>query len=275
MTGLNKLHPFDEALTFSGNCDCLKGQTSAHYANKIGPYGGMTAAVMQKATFAHPDREGEPVALTVNFVAPIGEGDFEVLPRIVRTNRSTQHWWVELLKEGKVAATATAFYAKRRETWSSTEIKYPSAMAQQRGKRLSGKELSLWMHSYDIRMIKGGPSSWGVARGGAEESNSESFLWVRDEPNRAMDFLSLSAICDAFAPRHFILRNRIVPAGTVSMTNYYHVQETELAALGDQFVLGHARGNLSYNNYSDQMAEIWSADRKLLATSHQIAYFKE
>ena len=53
----------------------------------IGPFGGLVAALMFKSAYAHADREGEPVALTVNFCAPIAKGEMLIDARPARTNR--------------------------------------------------------------------------------------------------------------------------------------------------------------------------------------------
>ncbi len=62
----------------------------------VGPFGGTTAATALRAILLHPALLGEPVALTVNYAAAMAEGPFSVTARPVRTNRSTQHWTVEL-----------------------------------------------------------------------------------------------------------------------------------------------------------------------------------
>ena len=54
-----------------------------------------------------------PIALTVNFAAPIADGNIDVVVRLVRTNRSTQHWLVEASQNGVVVALATAVFAER------------------------------------------------------------------------------------------------------------------------------------------------------------------
>ena len=71
----------------------------------VGPFGGITAAVMLRAIETHPERVGEPLALTVNFTAPIADGDFDVSLRAVRTNRTNQHWIAELSQDGAVTTT--------------------------------------------------------------------------------------------------------------------------------------------------------------------------
>jgi acyl-coenzyme A thioesterase PaaI-like protein len=70
----------------------------------VGPFGGTTAATALRAILLHPALLGEPVALTVNYAAAMAEGPFSVTAKPVRTNRSTQHWTVEL---SQADATAT------------------------------------------------------------------------------------------------------------------------------------------------------------------------
>ena len=101
------MHPLDEAidleLTAPGQ---YRGATHPAYANMVGPFGGTTAAQLLQAAWLYPDRLGEPVALTVNFAAPVAEGEIIFQARAARTNRSTQHWLVELQQGGAIAATA-------------------------------------------------------------------------------------------------------------------------------------------------------------------------
>src|ERR1700743_1436886 len=84
-------HPFDNAIhldTIDGNV--RRGRTHPEWANQIGPFGGITAAVMLRAIETQPDRIGEPLALTVNFTAPIADGDFDISLRAARPNRANQ-----------------------------------------------------------------------------------------------------------------------------------------------------------------------------------------
>ena len=108
-----------------------------------------------------------------------------------------------------------------------------------------------------------------------EDADSETLLWTRDNPARPLDFASLTALGDVFAPRIFHRRQRFTPAGTVSLTHYFHADTEQLARAGDRHVLGHARATRMHNNYSDQVAHLWSDDGQLLLTTTQVAYFKE
>ena len=119
-------HIFDAAIALQREADgSFAGHTSPAYANMIGPFGGITAAQVLHAVLLHPERLGEPVALTVNFAGPVADGPFTVRPRAARTNRSTQHWTVELLQGDEVLVTATVFTAVRRETWAGHESTVP------------------------------------------------------------------------------------------------------------------------------------------------------
>ena len=101
------------------------GSTHSAWLNMVGPFGGITAAVLLQALLLHPERLGNPVALTVNFCAGVAEGAFEIIAKPVRTNRSTQHWTIELTQDGAVVITATAVTAVRRTTFSSIESHAP------------------------------------------------------------------------------------------------------------------------------------------------------
>lgn len=94
-------------------------------------------------------------------------------------------------------------------------------------------------------------------------------------PARALDFAALSALSDVFYPRVFLRRGRMLPAGTVSLTTYFHVDGAELAGHGTDYVLASAHAQRFARGYFDQTAQIWGRDATLLATSHQIVYYKD
>src|SRR6185369_13570553 len=105
-------HPFDTAVALSPQGEgAWQGRTSPAYANMIWPYGGITAAQALNAVLQHPQRLGEPIAFTVNFAAALEDGEFTAHATPARTNRSTQHWTVELRQQGQAMVTATAVTA--------------------------------------------------------------------------------------------------------------------------------------------------------------------
>nr|WP_242474293.1 thioesterase family protein [Tomitella cavernea] len=259
----------------AGDDGTFTGATSAAYANMVGPFGGNTAAVLLRAAQEHPERLGEPVALTVNFAGPVADGAFTVTARPTRTNRSTQHWFIELSQDGVVATTATAVFAVRRNTWAADEAVMPQVPRPDEVPAQPMPPFIKWADNYEFRWIVGGipqPSADGAAP--VESDDSTTTMWVRDVPPRPLDFAALTGICDSFYPRAFLRRGTALPAGTVTFTVYFHADSEVLARQGDEPVLGTARAKTFGKGYFDQVAEIWGAGGTLLATSHQLVYFK-
>jgi len=279
---MNK-HPFDQALRLeaagSDRPDTWLGASSPAYWNMVGPFGGTTAATALQAILLHPSLLGEPIALTVNYASAMAEGPFSITATPVRTNRSTQHWTVELLQadasstEG-VVMTATAVTAARRETWSVNDTPMPAVGFLDTLPRLRFGA-SEWTRRYDIRVVRGMiPQVWdGSNQGG--EGGSLTQLWVREEPPRPLDFPALTAMADAFYPRVWLRRATRVPAGTVSITVYFHADSRQLAQSGEGHLLGQARGQNFRNGFFDQVVQVWNQAGTLLATSSQVVYYKE
>lgn len=235
----------------------------------VGPFGGITAATIVRAIELHPQCHGHPIALTVNYLAPISDGEFDIVTRAVKTNRSNQHWIVELSQDGDVKTTSTAIFGLRRDTWADTEVAPPAAQRPEDIAPSIPPFGVVWFDNYDMRFVDGGMPEQGAASG-----SSTTTLWVRNNPPRAMDFAALASVSDIFYPRVFLRQGQFVPAGTVSITTYFHADDDQLAAQGDDFVLATARAQRFSRGYFDQTAHLWGRDATLLATSHQIVYFK-
>jgi acyl-coenzyme A thioesterase PaaI-like protein len=95
-----------------------RGHAHEAYGNRVRPFGGATAAAGLAAVLAHPARQGEPIALTVNSAGPVAQGPLDVEATVVRTNRSPQHWSVRMRQGAHLVATATAVLSVKR--WRRT-----------------------------------------------------------------------------------------------------------------------------------------------------------
>jgi len=266
-------HPFDDAIALaSQGQDLWRGHTAAPYANMVGPFGGITAAQALNAVLLHPKRLGEPVAFTVNFAAGLADGPFELQARPVRTNRSTQHWIVEMRQGADTVATATAVTALRRDTWGATEVPMPNVPAPQEVPPPTRRGRVEWTKRYEMRFIDGDlPPAWN----GAHFESSRTRLWMRDSPPRSLDFASLTALADVFFPRLWRRRASMTPIGTVSMTTYFHTDEHQLQRTGTGYLLGQAQAQAFRDGYFDQTAQLWNEAAELLVTTHQVVYYKE
>ncbi len=240
-------HPFDVALTLQSDAPGhYLGEAPAAYWNMVGPFGGITAAVLVRAVFPHPDVLGEVLSLNANYGSALAAGAYEVHALPVRTNRSTQHWTLSILQAGVdgspvVTITGTAVTAVRRNTWGTSDMQAPVVLLPHQVPKAQPDFDAGWLQRYELRPVEGDlPPVWD---GSGEHSLSP--VWMRDAPPRPLDVCSLAALADVFFPRVWLRRAHQVPAGTVSMTVYFHATTDELAATGDGYLLGQARAGVS------------------------------
>jgi acyl-CoA thioesterase len=267
-------HLFDDATRVAAGDSRWTGHTSEDYWAFVGPFGGVTAATMLRAIMEHPQRSGDPLALTVNFCAPIARGPFDLDVRLIKANRSTQHWSVDLTQGGaEVATFATAVFAVRRPSWSHQPAQFPQAPPFEQTRPYPKSSLNMsWVRQYDFRFVEGEPQFAGAPH--AAPASAFSKLWIGDTKPRPIDVLSLTAMSDVFFGRIFHVRNEMVPFGTVSLTTYFHADADDLAAEDIRQVLAVADAKIFHKSYGDQSGELWSPNGRLLATTTQIAYFK-
>lgn len=268
------LHPLEKATRLIWQEGHWSGHTSPDYWAFIGPFGGATAATLLRAVLDHPERIGDPLALTVNYCAPIAAGEFRIAVRAARTNRSTQHWTMELYQhDGEALATATAVFAVRRPTWSHAVAAVPHAPPPQALSRYENTlSRSSWIDRYDMRFVGGNPV-FGTQPQAAPLA-AETLLWLRDAEPRRLDHLSLISMSDAFFGRVFHILGVLVPFGTVTLTTYFHGGAEDMKA-EDDWVLGRAGANVFRNGFGDQSVELWARDGRLLATSIQATYYRD
>jgi acyl-CoA thioesterase len=265
-------HLFDEATRVTAGDSCWQGRTSEDYWAFVGPFGGATAATMLRALLDHPQRAGDPLSLTVNFCAPVAQGAFDLDVRLIKANRSTQHWSVEMTQDGgEVATFATAVFAARRPSWSHQQTEFPGATTFEQTLPYA-KIAAPWVKQYDLRFVEGEPKFSSTPH--AAPASAFSKLWIGDRVPRKIDALSLMSMSDAFFGRVFHAHGELVPFGTVSLTTYFHADAEDLAAEDISRVLATADANIFRKSYGDQTGALWSPQGRLLATTTQIAYFK-
>jgi hypothetical protein len=207
-------HLFDDATRVTAGDSRWQGRTNDDYWAFVGPFGGATAATILRALIDHPQRAGDPLSVTVNFCAPITEGAFDLDVRLIKANRSTQHWCVELSQGGaEVATLATAVFAERRPSWSHQSAEFPKSPPFEQIQPYP-RVAAPWVKQYDFRFIEGDPDFSGAKGDGPASAFSK--LWIGDRVPRKIDMLSLMSMSDAFFGRVFHARRELVPFGTVS-----------------------------------------------------------
>ncbi len=275
MTRQQSIHPFERAIAVRQDSDgTVLAEASTDYWAFMGQFGGVTAATCLNALLRHPDAAGQPIALTVNFAAPIQEGALRLSLRRMRASKSTQHWSIEIHQgdDPEPRTTATAVLAERRQSWSHQPATPPSMPPIEALRELVLPDTVPWVGRYRFWFESGAPvrSSEPLSPPGTACSR----FWLADAIERPVDMPSLASMADTFFGRIFQVRGQIVPFGTVSLTTYFHSDADELRAIAAARVIGRAGARRFHRSYSDQSGELWSPDGRLLATSHQIAYFK-
>ena len=270
-------HPLDLATALAGPPgDPLRtGHTSDAYWTFISPFGGASAATALRAVLEHPDCSGEPLALTINFCAPIEKGAFTVRTRRARANKSSQHWLVDFTQgaSDEPVLTASVVTALRRDTWSHQTARLPASLPPWESLAPLPNQGSLsWVAQYEFRFAEGGVER--SDRTFDPPHSPRSVLWLRDAEPRPLDFLSLAAMSDAFFGRIFQVIGRIPPFGTVSMTTYFHASAAELVAQGSEPLAAVADARVFHRSYCDQSIELYGSGGRLLAAGTQIAYFR-
>jgi acyl-CoA thioesterase len=267
-------HPFDTAcaLTRAGD-GRFCGNAPLAYWNMAGPFGGTTAAVLLRAAlFDQPDGV-EPVALTVNYCAALSKGAFTIEAGIARSGKSVRHVSVQMQQGDAIVATASVVLALRRDTWSHQVASMPEVPPPDAVAPMPTDGRLPWLQRYEFRFVSG---EWRPqATSYATLHSAHSTLWVADSPPRALDYLSLTALCDVFFVRAFHVRGTLVPAGTVTMTVHFHASAAEIAVQGRAPVLGTVDAHTFTRNFGDQIAQIWSSQGRLLATTTQMTWFRE
>ncbi len=238
------------------------------YWNALGPWGGWTAGVLLQAVQREPNASGAPVAMTLNLMSGFEQSGVEISTRLVRKGRSLEFWLVELSQGESVCAQAMVTLAQRRETEHFLEMPMPPAPmpeniappAPREGMRLAFGAM------FESRPVKGYPPSG--------DGDTESVSWTRHVGPRKLDHVLLAMYADLFPPRIFYKGLGFRPVSTVSMNVYFHATQTEIDAVGEDFILAQAAARRGGGGFNDQLGALWRRDGVLLATTEQLIWFK-
>jgi hypothetical protein len=273
-------HPFDKALALHHSdirVGHFTGMTSPDYWNMVGPFGGTTAAQALQAVLQHPDLLGAPIALTVNYAAALEPpAPFEVQATAARTNRSTQHWTVQITQAGASGApnmtTTATVTAVRRETWGQRRPA-DARGAQARG----GRRISIGPSGVAGSPVRHAPISGGIpARSGTAgaATTAKAALGARRAGTAAR--LSLARGHERRVLPARVAAPRQAGAGGHGVDHHLLPRRRGAAGRGRHGLpAGQRTGQQFSNGFFDQAAQLWSEAAMLLATSNQVVYYKE
>ncbi len=247
------------------------GDVDPAYRGFGSQFGGWTAAVLLKAILLEPQAKGAPLSQSVLFIEAISEGAYEVSTRLIRSGARLQFWRSEVHQGGKCCAHAQVTMGVRRETTSFTDAVMPDALPS------DTEGLGEWTPpagfgaQYRSRWITPMPRSPDLDR----SKPASSLVWQQDRAGRPLDVLQLAAMADLAPPRVIWKRETLSGSSTVSMTTHFHATPEEIAAVGSRFILSEVHCRRCEGGYFDHELKLWSPEGALLATSEQVAAFRD
>jgi acyl-CoA thioesterase len=274
LAGADAVTPFSSSIVlkpagenlWAGEADPLYGHLGG-----AGRFGGWTAAMLLRAAMLEPGERGEPLSLTVLFTDAIGDGPIEISTRLLRAGARLQFWRSEISQRGKLCAHAQATFGMRRETLGWTDAVMPDAPPPEGIESFPGLMPVPFLQQFDSRWTTLFPMD---PRASAEDP-ARSVFWLRDVHGRRLDYTLLAAMADYAPPRVAWKKKAMVRSSTVSMTIHFHGTEEELAAVGSDYVLSEVQCRRSEGGYFDHELKLWSRSGVLLATSEQVAAFRD
>lgn len=247
------------------------GKIDPNYRGFGSQFGGWTGAALLKAAMLEPGANGGPLSLSVLFIEAIGEGPFEVSTRLLRSGARLQFWRSELVQRDKVCAHAQATFGVRRETTRFTDAIMPSPPPPDAEGLFRWAPPSGFGAQYDMRWITPPPRSPKTD----PSMPASSLVWIRDRDARPVDVMQLAAMADLAPPRVIWKRAAISGSSTVSMTTHFHATPDELEKVGANFILSEVHCRRCEGGYFDHELKLWSRSGVLLATSEQVAAFRD
>lgn len=249
-----------------------RGATTPDYMNMVGPFGGVTVAVLLNAVLQDDRRTDTPVAITTNFCTGTKPGPFEIDVTLERSGKYLQHWTLRQVQGDTVCSTATVVTGRRTDTFSHQAAPMPDVPVAATVPAQAAPPVLHFLQQYEFRFLEGQPR---LDKPLETPAQARSRAWMRDAQPRPLDWLSLAALSDGFPLRIMTVRGGLVPMGTVSLSTYFLATQDDLDAQGTAPLLGEADGGRFHAHFQDQKVHFWGTNGTLLASGAQVAWFKQ
>ncbi|WP_420433596.1 acyl-CoA thioesterase [Hyphobacterium sp.] len=264
-------HSFDDALALSPEDKDerrarFSGTTPQAYQNMIGPFGGVSAALLAQGMKMSARDDLELVSITTDFMTGLQAGPYSLSSICHRSGRSTQFWAANIQQEGtsSPALRGTAIFGERRRTAEWTEGAMPDAPAPEACDAF--KPPRTWAEHISIKPC--------LNTDIFNASSTRNALWVKFTEPRPLDDVGLVCLADTPTPRVFFVVHDFAVLSTVSMTVYLHASKDDLAEAGPDWIMMDANAGRGGGGFYDQHTRIWSRAGKLLATTQQMVWYK-
>jgi hypothetical protein len=246
-------------------------QAGPEWKNPNGPlWGGYPIGLCLQVVAAEPEARGEPISISLTYVAGLREGAVEIRSRRLRQGGSIGVWSLELGPPGadEVCVQAVIIMAQRPPTSPFAFARMPDAPEPEDWPEpmSPGGRQHFGARTFERRTSESFPIQPGV--------HSHSLAWVR--PRRARwDKSLLGMVADNSPPRAFYAFGHNVMTTTLALTVYLHGSASEVAEAGADYLLVEYEGRVGGGGASDERSSYWRRDGKLLATSEQLVWYRE
>jgi acyl-CoA thioesterase len=237
-----------------------------------GLWGGYAIGLAIRVMEAEPEALGEPLSLTLTYAAALPAGELDIRTRRLRQGGSIGVWEVEIHPAGsdQVGVHAIVTMARRPSTPAFAFASMPAAPDPESlpspDMMMPGASQHFGAQAFERRTAEGFPPR--------PSTDSRSLAWVRSRRG-PWDKALLGMVTDNSAPRAFYALGPTISTTTLSLTVYLHASSEEIAAMGDDYLLIECEGRVGGGGASDERSSYWSRDGKLLATSEQLAWYRE
>jgi acyl-coenzyme A thioesterase PaaI-like protein len=236
-----------------------------------GLWGGYAIGLCIRVLEAEPEAVGEALSLTLTYAAGLPSGELDVTTRRLRQGGSIGVWEVEISPtgSGQVGVHGMVTMARRPMTPDFAFATMPAAPDPETlpSPEATGETAQRYGASaFERRTLDGFPPK--------PSGDSRSLAWVRSRRG-PLDKALLGMITDNSAPRAMYALGPSIMTTTLSLTAYLHATVEELAEVGDDFILVECEGRVGGGGASDERSSYWRRDGKLLATSEQLAWYRE
>jgi|GEM_PF-677884 len=235
-----------------------------------GLWGGYAIGLCVRVLEAEPEALGEALSLTLTYAAALPAGELDIRTRRLRQGGSIGVWEVEVSPAGaeQVGVHAIVTMAKRPRTPAFAFAAMPDAPDPDSlpAPVMAGAPQHFGAQALDRRTLDNFPPK--------ATGNSRTLAWVRSKRG-PMDKALLGMITDNSAPRAMYALGPNVMTTTLSLTVYLHATAEEIAEVGHDFILVECEGRVGGGGASDERSSYWRRDGKLLATSEQLAWYRE
>jgi acyl-CoA thioesterase len=106
------------------------------------------------------------------------------------------------------------------------------------------------------------------------QPSSRSVHWEKETSGRTIDAMQLLFLGDLGVPRVFFISDGPRPSSTITLSLYVHATPAELAACGDDYILGDLTGTRVEQSSFGMKKDMWSRAGALLATTEQLCWFR-